>query len=72
MDTETVFKIIDHINGKIAAIDADVLTNIETTTELGAAMTYAKRKTLKELEDYLQSYIDKQVSYAENELEGGY
>lgn len=71
MDTETVFKVIDHVKGKIAALDADVLSNTETT-ELGAVMTYAKRKTLKELEDYLQSYIDKQVSYAENELEGGY
>ena len=68
MDTETVLNIIDHINRQIDMINGYALNNKGGLTEAEAISAIAGRNTLKQLRDYLQEYIELQVSYAENQL----
>jgi hypothetical protein len=68
MDTETVFKIIDHINRQLDMINGYALNNKGGLTEVEAISAIAGRNTLKQLRDYLQEYIELQVNYAENQL----
>jgi len=69
MDTETVFKIIDHINRQIDMINGYALNNMGGLTEAEAIGAIASRKTLKQLSEYLQEYIELQVAQVENQME---
>jgi len=71
MDTGTVLQIIDHINRQIDMINEHALNNKGGLTEVEAISAIAGRNTLKQLRDYLQEYIELQVSYAENALGAG-
>jgi hypothetical protein len=71
MDTGTVLQIIDHINRQIDMINGYALNNKGGLTEAEAISGIAGRNTLKQLRDYLQEYIELQVSYAENALGAG-
>lgn len=70
MDTNTVLQIINHINKQIGMINGYALNNMGGLTEAEAIGAIASRKTLKQLSDYLQEYIELQVNQAENELQG--
>ena len=59
MDTETVHKIIDHINKQIDMINGYALNNQGGLTEAEAISAIAGRKTLKQLKEYLQEHIEK-------------
>jgi DNA-binding IscR family transcriptional regulator len=65
MDTETVFKIINHINRQIDMINGYALNNKGGLTEAEAIGAIASRKTLKQLSEYLQEYIELQVAQVE-------
>lgn len=69
MDTETVFKIINHINRQIDMINDYTLNNMNGLTEAEAIGAIASRKTLKQLSEYLQEYIELQVAQVENQME---
>jgi len=68
MDTETVFKIIEMLDARVFNYELNKKDSDDmmVLSDLGAI------QALEEFKDHLQKYIDKQVSYAENELEGGY
>jgi hypothetical protein len=70
MDTDTVLQIINHINKQIDMIKGYALNNQGGLTEAEAISAIAGRNTLKQLRDYLQEYIELQVNYAENALQG--
>jgi hypothetical protein len=59
MNTETVHKIIDHINKQIDMINGYALNNQGGLTEAEAISAIAGRKTLKQLKEYLQEHIEK-------------
>jgi len=65
MDTETLYKVINHINKQIDMINCYALNNKGGLTEAEAISAIAGRKTLKQLKDYLQEYIELQVSQIE-------
>lgn len=65
MDTETLYKVIAHINKQIDMINGYALNNQGGLTEAEAISAIAGRKTLKQLKDYLQEYIEIQVSQIE-------
>ena len=65
MDTETLYNVIDHINKQIDMINGYALNNQGGLTEAEAISAIAGRKTLKQLKDYLQEYIEIQVSQIE-------
>ena len=59
MNTETVHKIIEHINKQIDMINGYALNNQGGLTEAEAISAIAGRKTLKQLKEYLQEHIEK-------------
>jgi|TARA_R110001632_G_scaffold154403_1_gene272556 hypothetical protein len=59
MNTETVHKIIDHINRQVDMINGYALNNQGGLTEAEAISAIAGRKTLKQLKEYLQEHIEK-------------
>lgn len=76
MDTETVFKIIDMLDARISnyGLDKKVIQgsgyNMVQKRQLiikanGAIIA------LEELKDYLQEYIESEVRYAEDQMNGG-
>ena len=65
MDTETVFKVIDHINRQIDMINGYALNNKGGLTEAEAISAIAGRNTLKQLKDYLQEHIELEVAQIE-------
>lgn len=63
MDTETVLKIINHINKQIDMINFYAVNNKGGLTEVEAIRAIAGRNALKQLRDYLQEgFIEQQVS----------
>lgn len=65
MDTETVFKIIAMLDGKIAEC-RNLLDSEEE--ECDVAYVCGQEYALKEFRDHLQEYIELQVTQAENLL----
>jgi DNA-binding IscR family transcriptional regulator len=65
MDTETLYKVINHINKQIDMINGYALNNQGGLTEAEAISAIAGRNTLKQLRDYLQEYIELQISSIE-------
>jgi hypothetical protein len=65
MDTETIFKVIDLINRQLDMINGYALNNKGGLTEVEAISAIAGRKTLLQLRDYLQEYIEAEVSSIE-------
>jgi hypothetical protein len=59
MDTETLYKVINHINKQIDMINGYALNNQGGLTEAEAISAIAGRKTLKQLKEYLQEHIEK-------------
>ena len=59
MNTETVHKIIEHINKQIDMINGYALNNQGGLTEAEAISAIAGRNTLKQLKEYLQEHIEK-------------
>lgn len=69
MDTETVFKIIDMLGARISNYESNIANPdvMLVMSDVGAI------KALKELRNYLQEYIESEVSKAEDQMnEGGY
>lgn len=69
MDTETVFKIIDMLDRRISNYESNIANPdvMLVMSDVGAI------KALKELRNYLQEYIESEVSKAEDQMnEGGY
>lgn len=71
MDTETVFKIIDHINRQIDMINGYALKNKGKLTEVEVISAIAGRNTLRQLRDHLQMYIELQVAQLEHAMNQG-
>ena len=65
MDTGTVLEIIDLINRQLDMINGYALNNKGGLTEVEAISAIAGRKTLLQLRDYLQEYIEAEVSKIE-------
>jgi hypothetical protein len=65
MDTKTIFKVIDLINRQLDMINGYALNNKGGLTEVEAISAIAGRKTLLQLRDYLQEYIEAEVSSIE-------
>ena len=65
MDTKTIFKVIDLINRQLDMINGYALNNKGGLTEVEAISAIAGRKNLLQLRDYLQEYIEAEVSSIE-------
>jgi hypothetical protein len=65
MDTGTVFTIIDYINRQVDMINGYALNNKGGLTEAEAISAIAGRKTLLQLRDYLQEFIEAEVAKIE-------
>ncbi len=76
MDTETVFKIIDMLDARISnyGLDKgviqrsgyDMVSKRQLIIKANGAII-----ALEELKDYLQEYIESEVSKAEDQMNGG-
>ena len=69
MDTETLFTVIRKLDARISNYELNIKNSdvMLVMSDLGAI------KALKELRDYLQEYIESEVSKAEDQVnEGGY
>ena len=64
MDTTTVLNIITMLDARIVICER--FFNGETDEAFDTAQEIGKEKALIEFRDYLQGYIEAQVSYAEN------
>jgi len=65
MDTQTVLDIIKMINRQLDMINGYALNNKGGLTEAEAISAIAGRNTLVQLRDHLQSYIEAELSKAE-------
>lgn len=65
MDIGTVFTIIDYINRQVDMINGYALNNKGGLTEAEAISAIAGRKTLLQLRDYLQEFIEAEVAKIE-------
>jgi hypothetical protein len=66
MDTKTVLQIIAMLDTRI--VICEKFFNGETDEAFDTGQEIGKEKALIEFRDYLQEYIEAQVSYAENAL----
>lgn len=65
MDTETVLQIINLIDNRLEIIEETFIIDPDKEERYDTGQQIGKEKALEELRDYLQEYIEIQVSQIE-------